>query len=221
MTASAPATATAPAATDSRTRLLDAALAIIRRKGYHATTVDDVCAATGLSKGSFFHHFKSKEDLALAAAGHWNRTTGALFETAPYQQLADPRDRLLAYIDFRAALTQCELPDITCLLGTMVQETYVTHPAIRDACRDGIAAHAATLLPTITEAKARHAPRAAWTPESLALFTQAALQGAFIVAKAAGDAGVAGPLIAHLRAHVQGLLPLQPRAPHPRRRAKR
>ena len=38
-----------PATTDSRTRLLDAALAIIRRKGYNATTVDDLCAATGLS----------------------------------------------------------------------------------------------------------------------------------------------------------------------------
>ncbi len=34
---------------DSRTRLLDAALATIRRKGYHATTVDDLCSATGLS----------------------------------------------------------------------------------------------------------------------------------------------------------------------------
>jgi TetR/AcrR family transcriptional repressor of nem operon len=210
-----------PTATaDSRTRLLDAALAIIRRKGYNATTVDDLCAATGLSKGSFFHHFKGKEDLALAAARHWSRTTGALFETAPYQQVADPRERLLAYIDLRAALAQGELPDISCLLGTMVQETYVTHPAIRDACRDGIEAHAQTLVPTIAEARAKYAPRAAWTPESLALFTQAALQGAFVVAKAADDAQAAAPLIAHLRAYVQGLLPLQPPAPRPRRRVK-
>jgi TetR/AcrR family transcriptional repressor of nem operon len=202
--------------TDSRTRLLEAALTIIRRKGYNATAVDDLCAATGLSKGSFFHHFKGKEDLGLAAARHWSQTTAALFETAPYQQIADPRARLLAYIDFRAELTQRDLPDITCLLGTMVQETYVTHPAIRDACRAGIEAHAATLVPTIAEAKARNAPRAAWTPQSLALFTQAALQGAFIVAKAAGDAHAAGPLIAHLRAYVQGLMP----APVTRRRAK-
>ena len=85
-----------PAPSDSRTRLLDAALATIRRKGYAATTVDDLCAATGLSKGSFFHHFKGKEDLALAAAQHWSDTTGALFANAPYQQVADPRERLLA-----------------------------------------------------------------------------------------------------------------------------
>ena len=67
---------------DSRTRLLDAALATIRRKGYSAATVDDLCGATGLSKGSFFHHFKSKEDLGLAAVQHWNQTTGAMFANA-------------------------------------------------------------------------------------------------------------------------------------------
>lgn len=210
-----------PAPTDSRTRLLDAALATIRRKGYAATTVDDLCAAAGLSKGSFFHHFKSKEDLALAAAQHWSDGTGALFANAPYQHVADARERLLAYIDFRAALAQGGLPEITCLLGTLAQETYATHPAIREACRAGIEGHAMTLVPTIAEAKARHAPRAKWTPESLALFTQAALQGAFVVAKAAGDAKAAAPLIAHLRAYVQGLLGGEPVARTPRRRTPR
>ena len=210
-----------PAPSDSRTRLLDAALATIRRKGYAATTVDDLCAATGLSKGSFFHHFKGKEDLALAAAQHWSDPTGALFANAPYQQVADPRERLLAYIDFRGALAQGELPEISCLLGTLAQETHATHPAIREACHAGIEGHAVTLVPTIAEAKARHAPRAKWTPESLALFTQAALQGAFVVDKAAGDAQAAAPLIAHLRAYVQGLLAAEPSAPTPRRRPKR
>ena len=210
-----------PTASDSRTRLLDAALATIRRKGYNATTVDDLCTAAGLSKGSFFHHFKSKEDLALAAVRDWNEGTGALFAGAPYQQVADPRERLLAYLDFRAALAQGELSDISCLLGTMAQEAYATHPAIREACRAGIEGHALTLVPTIAAAKARHAPRAKWTPESLALFTQAALQGAFVVAKAAGDSQAAAPLIAHLRAYVQSLLGGEPAAPTPRRRAKR
>jgi TetR/AcrR family transcriptional repressor of nem operon len=207
-----------PTPSDSRTRLLDAALATFRRKGYSATTVEDICAATGLSKGSFFHHFKGKEDLALAAVGHWNAVTGALFAQAPYQQVADPRARLLAYLDFRAGLLRGELPDVTCLLGTLVQETYATHPAIRAAGGAGIAGHAATLLPTIEAAKARYAPRAEWTAESLALFTQAALQGAFVVAKSQGSAQAAEPLIAHLRAYVQGLLADAPAPASPRRR---
>lgn len=195
------------APTDSRTRLLDAALAGFRRKGYSATTVDDICGATGLSKGSFFHHFKGKEDLALATIEHWNQRTGALFAQAPYQQVAEPRERLLAYLDFRAALLQAgELPEVSCLLGTLVQETYDTHPALRAACGAGIAGHADTLLPMIEAARAKHAPKARWTAESLALFTQAVLQGAFIVAKSQGSVQAALPLLAHLRAYVQGLL---------------
>ena len=44
---------------DSRDKLLDAAMHVIRQKGYDATTVDDICAEAGLTKGAFFHHFAS------------------------------------------------------------------------------------------------------------------------------------------------------------------
>jgi TetR/AcrR family transcriptional regulator, transcriptional repressor for nem operon len=190
----------------TRIKLLDAALNVIRAKGYSATTVDDICVASGVGKGSFFHHFKSKEDLAIAATQHWSQVTGALFESAPYQAVEDPRKRILAYIDFRAQIVQGDLADVTCLLGTMVQETYDSHPAIRAACREGIESHARTLVPMIAQAKALYAPLADWNAENLALYTQAALQGAFILAKAQGDSNIAVQFIAHLRNYVQGLL---------------
>ena len=197
-------------AASSRQRLLDAALHEFRSRGYAATTVDDLCRAAGVGKGSFFHHFPSKEALALEAVNHWNAMTGALFAQAPYHAPADPRDRVLAYVDFRAALLQGELADFTCLLGTIVQETYDSHPALRDACRAGIETHASTLVRDIAAAKARHAPAADWTPESLALFTQAALQGAFILAKAQGGAPAASDAVSQLRRYIESLLPLPP-----------
>ena len=190
----------------SRTRLLDAALQTFRTKGYAATTVDDVCAAAGLSKGSFFHHFKGKEALAIAAAEHWNAVTGGLFAEAPYHQLADPRDRVLGYLDLRASLLTGALPDFTCLLGTMVQETFETHPAIRDACRYGIEGHARTVAADIAEAKAKYAPDADWDPDDLALYTQAVLQGAFILAKATQDPRTAVRCVEQLKHHIALLL---------------
>jgi hypothetical protein len=48
----------------SRAKRLDAALDIFRARGYTATTVDDVCGAAGLGKGSFFRHVTGKEELA-------------------------------------------------------------------------------------------------------------------------------------------------------------
>ena len=62
------ATLPAKAESDSRTRLLDAAMHVIRAQGYSATTVDDICSEAGLTKGAFFYHFKSKEDLAVAGS---------------------------------------------------------------------------------------------------------------------------------------------------------
>ena len=195
-------------AASSRQRLLDAALHEFRSHGYAATTVDDLCRAAGVGKGSFFHHFPSKEALALEAVDHWNATTSELFAQAPYHAPAEPRDRVLAYVDFRAALLDGELADVTCLLGTIVQETWDSHPALREACRAGIELHADTLVRDIAEARLRHAPDADWTPHSLALFTQAALQGAFVLAKARGDAAAATEAVSHLRRYLELLLPL-------------
>jgi TetR/AcrR family transcriptional repressor of nem operon len=190
---------------ESKTRLLDAALYVIRAKGYSATRVEDICEAAGLTKGSFFHHFKSKEDLALEAAEHFASFGDRIFSTAPYRSLPDPVNRLLGYVDFRKAILKGEFPEFTCLLGTMVQETYETHPLIRQACEQGIAAHAATLEADIAEAIRKCGIRAEWTAESLALYTQAVLQGAFILAKAKQDPEVAADCLDHLRRYLEML----------------
>jgi len=187
---------------DSRTRLLDAAMHVIRAQGYSATTVDDICSEAGLTKGAFFYHFKSKEDLAIAAAAHFSEMAERLFGAAPYRELTDPLDRVLGYIEFRTAILAGPIPEFTCLLGTMVQEAYQTHPAIRRACDAYIGAHAAEVTKDIAAAKARHAPTAEWSAESLALYTQAVLQGAFVLAKSKGGPEVACECLAHLRRYL-------------------
>src|SRR5260370_35322545 len=87
----------------AKTKLLDAALSVIRAKGYSATTVDDLCQTAGVTKGAFFHHFKSKEDLAISATDHFGQMADRVFSTAPYQSLPDPVNRLLGAVDFGKA----------------------------------------------------------------------------------------------------------------------
>ena len=188
---------------ESKTRLLDAALHVIRAKGFAQTRIEDVCEAAGLTKGSFFHHFKSKVELALAAAEYWDEMTGEAFADAPYHALPDPLARLLGYVDFRKAILVGGLPAYTCLVGTMVQEIYATHPPIREACDKSISGHAATLEADIAAAMAACGVAADWTAESLALYTQAVIQGAFILAKAKGSDRVAAASLDHLRRHLE------------------
>jgi TetR/AcrR family transcriptional repressor of nem operon len=188
---------------DSKTKLLDAALKVIRAKGYAATTVEDICQQAGVTKGSFFHHFKSKDDLALSATAHWEAMTEGFFATAPYHKPTDPLDRLLGYVEFRGAILTGELPDYTCLLGTLVQETYATHPEIRAACDRGMSRHIAELTRDVEAAKKRYAPRARWSAESVGYFIQSLLQGSFVFAKAKQSPEVVRENLAHLRRYLQ------------------
>jgi TetR/AcrR family transcriptional regulator, transcriptional repressor for nem operon len=187
---------------NSKTRLLDAALSVVRAKGYTATRIEDLCAEAGVTKGSFFHHFTSKDDLMLAAVAHWDEVTGGLFAQAPYHDIADPLDRLLAYLDFRKDLLTGDLPDFTCFAGMITQEAYETKPQIVAACARSISGHAKTLEADIREAMQTYGIRGDWSAESLALHTQAVLQGAFILAKAKGGAAIAADSIDHLHRYL-------------------
>jgi TetR/AcrR family transcriptional repressor of nem operon len=190
---------------ESKAKILDAALCVIRTKGYAATTIDDICLAAGLTKGSFFHHFKGKEELALAAAAHFAARADALFAAAPYRSLPEARDRIIGYVRLRKAMLDRALPEFTCLLGTMVQETYETHPAIRNACDKHISGHAAAIAKDIAEAKRISAPKAKWSAEGLALFTQAVIQGAFVLAKAKHGPAIAAECLDHLQRYLETL----------------
>lgn len=187
----------------SKRKILDAAVKLIRTKGYAATSVDDLCEETGLTKGSFFHHFKGKEDLGIAAAEHWTAITAPLFKGAPYQNLETPLARVLGYIDFRKSIAQGTLPEFTCLAGTMVQEVHTSHPAIAQAGGAAITGHAATLVADIQAAMEESGRTFPYTAQSLALHTQAVLQGAFILAKATGGPDAAADSISHLRRYIE------------------
>lgn len=195
-----------PRPADARTKLLDAALSLIRTKGFAATSLDDLCRTARVTKGAFFYHFPSKEDLGVAAAKHFGEMADGLFAQAPYRTLDDPAARVIGYVEFRRAILQGAIADYTCLLGTMVQEAYETSPAIREACEREIIGHAVTLREDIAAALAEAGRPVDFTAESLAIHIQGVLQGAFILAKATGDAQVAADSLGHLKRYLGFLL---------------
>lgn len=191
-----------PEKNTAREKLLDAAISQFRANGYCGTSVEDLCATAGVTKGAFFHHFASKEDLAIAGARYWSDITGQLFATAPYHLPDKPLDRILAYIDFRKDILQGDIADFTCYAGTLVQEVYNSVPDVAAACGHAITAHAETLEDDIRRAKKDAGIRSRWSARSLALHIQAVLQGAFILTKATGEKELAEQSIDHLRRYV-------------------
>ncbi len=186
---------------ETRDALMEAAFGLVRRQGLAATSVDEICAAAGVSKGAFFHHFKSKDELAAAAGYHWSAVTEPFFEAAPYHTPDDPLARVLGYIDLRGEMMAGEIAEFTCFAGTMVQEAWATSPAVRAAAWDSMSRHADALVADIEAAKAARGVEL--DARGLALHMVAVVQGAFILAKASGDAAVGAASTAHLRRYVE------------------
>lgn len=189
----------------TRDNLMEAAFGLVRRQGLSATSVDEICAAAGVSKGAFFHHFRSKEDLAVAAANHWSDVTEGFFETAPYHAPADPLDRLLGYIDLRREMMDGDIAEFTCFAGTMAQEAWATSPAVAAATWESMAGHGEKLVADIEAARAARGIAGGWSARSLALHIVAVTQGAFILAKASGDVRPAQESLDHLKRYIETL----------------
>src|SRR5262245_66686816 len=115
----------------TREKLLDAALGLMLAEGYTATSVDEVCQAAGVTKGSFFHYFEGKEHLGKLLAERFAASAQLRFRSASFHHKKDPLDRVFGRVDFFIGLSRDPQASRGCLLGTFVQELSATHPAIR------------------------------------------------------------------------------------------
>src|SRR5436309_13305270 len=88
----------------TREAILDAAMRLMHVHGYHQTSLDDVLSESGVGKGNFYYHFRSKEELGFAIL---DQIVATFVERTLEPCFADP--------------TAAPLPQIRCLLDLLVQ----------------------------------------------------------------------------------------------------
>ena len=113
----------------ARQKILDAAQQLMTGRGYSATTVDEIVKLAGVAKGSFYHAFKSKEELAIAALEDYEAKGKAILGQGDYLQIEDPVTRALAFLDYLDQNCQL-LWAHGCLLGSVSIEVADSYPGV-------------------------------------------------------------------------------------------
>ena len=185
--------------TNSRERLLLAAIDAIRVKGYANTRVDDIAAAAGVTKGSFFHHFPTKEACAREAVAFWSARSQATFDGLEQRDSTLPAARVLAYLDFRISQLGGQVATYACYVGTVLQEVHDTHPDLAAESAASILGQAALLEEDLTAALGGDHAEA----HDLAIHIEATIQGALLIAKAEGGTRGAKTSLGHLRRYLE------------------
>jgi TetR/AcrR family transcriptional repressor of nem operon len=156
----------------ARENLLAAARDLICSRSYGAVSVDDICAAAGVGKGSFYHFFPSKAELVAAALeAYWQACRPEM--DAHFSACNPPLDRLRGYLD-RLVGVQAELTAragrvLGCPYTCIGAEAAGEEPVVRakaeeifsrlgryfeSALRDAVAEHALPPMDVATRAKA-------------------------------------------------------------------
>jgi len=179
----------------ARDRLIDAAEAEMLAKGYPATTVDDICARAGVSKGSFYHFFSTKEELGLATLEAFFNRNLKVVQAAPAATL--PREQAVALLDHLLA-SAGRMWGGGCLLGSFALDLAETNPRIAAEVSARFRAMAGLLA-------AGFAPLARGTAvsgEALAEQFIVAVEGGLVLARAHGDWGYVERALARFRQQV-------------------
>jgi TetR/AcrR family transcriptional repressor of nem operon len=186
----------------ARTKLLEAARDLLLSKGYAAATVDEICERAGASKGSFYHFFKSKEEMGLALLDAYLKQAHAGFLGGAFTRQTEPAARL------RGFLTQTEARAIDlwkngCLLGNLAIDLADTNDRIRRRVAkifDELIDEVAAIFEPVCARYASDAKAEAWRLAELYLAT---IEGAIILSRAQNDWSPLNRSLAGFRTHME------------------
>lgn len=170
-----------------RERILESGLEQMHRLGYNACSVEDITTHAGVPKGSFYNHFKSKEDLAVEVIDRY-------VEAKPQSYLLNtsiaPTKRLKQYFTL---LTQSFVDSgykQGCLLGNFANELADHSPQVREKLKAVFDRWTKQLAEVIEEGQERGEITSAQKPQVLASFLLSAYEGTLLRARVANDSGV-------------------------------
>ena len=198
----------------TRERILDAAQNLILDRGYVGMTVEHVLDAVGITKGAFFHHFKSKDDLARALLQRFADKDAQVYsETRERAEKLsdDPLQQMLIFIGlFQEMFDGLKEPYPGCLFASYLYELQQFDADMRALIRASFAKWRELLKEKFEAIARKYPPRVKVSAASLADAFTVVLEGAFITGKALDEPEVVSEQLRHFRNYVELLFQKAP-----------
>jgi TetR/AcrR family transcriptional repressor of nem operon len=133
---------------ETKQRLIAAGLRLMLERGYNAVGIQEILAETGVPKGSFYHHFASKEEFALQVVDAYVGNVHELLEVVLTDTSRAPLERVRGFFERVRGIYETE-GYLGCLLGALGQELSGANELFRhriEGCIAGIAGRLAVCL---------------------------------------------------------------------------
>ena len=168
--------------------VLDKGVRLLRRQGYHNTSLDDILSVSGMPKGSFYSSFTSKEDFGVRVLNRYVEDTVSLMtkhledatEASPLQRLRNFYEDVIAYFVEEGC-------GFGCLLNDLSLELAGYNDTFRDAVREGHTRFIDTLAEGMDAAQERGEVRDFLPARELAFYVHTNFDGAIVKMKGARD----------------------------------
>lgn len=195
-------------ATGTRSKLLDAAQEMINLQGFAATSIDQIIERVGVTKGTFFYHFKSKQELARAlierfAAADQEVLHGNMRRAEKLSD--DPLQQLLIFIGLMIEIGEQldRNPNPGCLFATYCYESGLFAEETNQVITDAMLSWREVVGAKLRAAAEKRPPKVDVDLDSLADMITVVFEGAFVVSRSIGGPRVFVGQLGHYRSYVQ------------------
>ncbi len=168
----------------TRDHLIDTGVELMHRHGYNATGLNEILKAAAVTKGSFYHHFGSKEDFAAAALGRYTARAADRSSAVLSDSRVRPLKRLKRYfVEMMKTYGQKgAIPG--CMIGRFSLEMATANPPLRKQIRTSFANWQRKIAVVIQQAIEQDELPPDTDPESLAAFLLNSWEGALLRSQA-------------------------------------
>ncbi len=179
---------------NTRQRILDIAHRQTLRQGFTATSIEGILAEAGITKGAFFHHFKSKNALARAlveryAEGELQMLSELVGRAEKLSR--DPLQQLLLVIGlFQEWMEGQADPPEGCLFASFCYQSELFPEEMKGIAAETMVAWRQALATKIRAAAEQHPPSVAVDAEAVADMFTTLIEGAFVVARTLDAPGI-------------------------------